>query len=77
MRDTIEYRSAAVEIRGEADAPRLYLRAIAAGEQAGDSAEVFDALPDATRGRRACRPAPSGEQGAGHARQSSKHATAR
>ena len=46
MRDTIEYRSAAVEIRGEENAPRLYLIAIAAGESAGDRPEVFDALPE-------------------------------
>ena len=50
MRDTIEYRSAAVEIRGEADAPRLYVRAIAAGEQAGDRLEVFDQLPTQPEG---------------------------
>ena len=47
MADKIEYRSAAVvEIRGEADAPRLYLRAIATGEQADDRLEVFDQLPE-------------------------------
>ena len=45
MADTIEYRSAAVEVRGEADAPRLYLTAIAAGESAGDRPEVFETLP--------------------------------
>ena len=50
MRDTIEYRSAAVEIRGAADAPRLYVRAIAAGEQAGDRLEVFDQLPTQPEG---------------------------
>ena len=45
MKGTTEYRSAAVEVRGEDDAPRLYLTAIAAGEQADDRLEVFDALP--------------------------------
>ena len=53
MTDTtgaVEYRHAAVEVRGEADAPRLYLRAIATGEQAGDRLEVFDALPTQPEG---------------------------
>ena len=44
--ETTEYRSAAVEIRGDADAPRLYLIAIAANEPADDRREVFDALPE-------------------------------
>ena len=39
-----------MEVRGEADAPRLYLRAIATGEQAGDRLEVFDALPTQPEG---------------------------
>ena len=50
MKGTTEYRSAAVEVRGEADAPRLYLRAIATGEQAGDRLEVFDQLPTQPEG---------------------------
>ena len=50
MTPTTEYRSAAVEIRGDADAPRLYLRAIAAGEQSSDRAEVFDTLPTQPEG---------------------------
>ena len=50
MTDTTEYRHAAVEVRGETDAPRLYLRAIAAGEQAGDRLEVFDQLPTQPEG---------------------------
>ena len=53
MTDTtgaVEYRHAVVEVRGEADAPRLYLRAIATGEQAGDRLEVFDALPTQPEG---------------------------
>ena len=47
----LEYRHAAVvEVRGEDDAPRLYLRAIATGEQAGDRREVFDQLPTQPEG---------------------------
>ena len=53
MADTtgaVEYRHAAVEVRGDDDAPRLYLRAIATGEQADDRLEVFDQLPEQPEG---------------------------
>ena len=47
----VEYRSAAaVEVRGSDDAPRIYLRAIVAGEQSADRSEVFDVLPEQPEG---------------------------
>ena len=51
MKGTTEYRSAAVvEVRGSDDAPRLYLRALVAGEQSADRSEVFDVLPEQPEG---------------------------
>ena len=84
MADTtaaVEYRDAAVvEVRGSDDAPRIYLRAIVAGEQSADRSEVFDVLPEQPEGGVVlgrCHPAGEGAHLARPARRTGRRADSR